>query len=379
MYAIRSYYADYSFALLMIDLDRFKWINDSLGHQAGDEFLRIIATRIRTSIRNVDTAARLGGDEFAILLEEFASSREVILVSKRILAALEEPCDLSGTTVQTSGSVGLVLNTRRYQNPEHLMRDADIAMYRAKEQGRARFKVFNQKMHKRLMAEIKLDSDLRNALLNGELRLHYQPIVSVADGRLEGFEALVRWESPDRGLVSPSDFIPLAEETGLIIPLGQWVLREACCRMAEWMREAGGGRKLTMSVNLSGRQFMQQDLVDFTAQALSDCGLSPDCLKLEITETAIMHDPRASLLMLQKLRELGVCIAIDDFGTGYSSLSYLQQFRITSYNVCYTKLLRGLPAHRGGGRGAPQRAALRHLHGRQRDLLRAGHASYNFV
>ncbi len=324
---------DYAFAALMLDMDQFKWINDSLGHLAGDKFLIEIAHRLESCIRAVDTVARLGGDEFGLLLEEYGSPNEVVLVSKRLQERLQEPIDLDGNDVRTSASIGIVLRTGDYKNAERIMRDADIAMYRAKETGKARFKVFNNKMHRQIVEELKLDSDLRRAVSNNEFRLHYQPIVTLPDLSMKGFEALIRWENPTQGLLQPDQFIPLAEENGLIIPIGQWVIKEACTQMAAWIKNMPEMEDMTMSVNLSGKQFIQSDLALFIEKMLTDAGLPPKNLKIEITETALMKDAKLSVGTLSRLKKLGVQIVIDDFGTGYSSLSYLHRFPIDELKI----------------------------------------------
>ncbi len=324
---------DYAYAVLMIDLDRFKWVNDSLGHQAGDELLVGIARRLESCVRAVDTVARLGGDEFAILLEEFAHPREVVAIAKRINAVMGTPFLLEGSEIVTTASVGMVVRTKYYDNPEDILRDADIAMYRAKEAGKARYKVFNRKMHKKVVEALQLETDLRQGLAQEQMLLHYQPIVSVENGSLQGFEALVRWNHPVRGLVSPSDFIPVAEETGLIVPLGQWVIVEACRQAQEWRTSYEDSECLTISVNLSARQFQQPDLVEFVSKTLKETGLSPSCLRLEITESAIMRDVSSAIETLRRFRAMGVQLVIDDFGTGYSSLSYLQRFPIDSLKI----------------------------------------------
>lgn len=323
---------DYRFAALMLDLDRFKWINDTLGHHAGDEFLIAIAHRLTSCIREVDTVARLGGDEFGIVLEEYGSSREVLKVAKRIQDALHLPMSLAETRVTSSASIGIVLRTRHYDDADGLMRDADIAMYRAKELGRGRFKVFNQKMHSRLVAEVELENSLRLAIQEEQLTLHYQPILSTSTGKLRGFEALLRWFSPAMGMISPSVIIPMAEKSGLIVPLGQWVLREACTRMKQWI-DTTGNNDLTVSVNLSFRQFAQPNFTQFVQNCLEQTRLAPRNLKLELTESCLMQNPAETVVKLSALRDLGVLLVIDDFGTGYSSLSYLQRFPINGLKI----------------------------------------------
>jgi Amt family ammonium transporter len=323
---------DYQYAVLMIDLNKFKGINDTLGHQAGDQLLVEVARRIAGCVRGMDTVARLGGDEFAVILEELKSKKEVMAVVERIGACLGQPCRLCGTSVTPGASIGIVLRTRDYASAEDLLRDADIAMYRAKEQGRASV-IFDRKMHQEILEAISLEADLRHALEAGELLLHYQPIVDVQHGAIEGFEALVRWDHPSRGLVPPAQFIPLAEETGLILPLGRFVIAEACRQLRDWQREMPEARGLSVSVNVSCRQFVKDGLVEHVAQVLADTGLAPECLKLEITESVLMHDAQHTAQELTRLKALGVKIAIDDFGTGYSSLSYLRQLPIDHLKI----------------------------------------------
>jgi len=323
---------DYNFAVLLLDLDKFKKINDSLGHQAGDELLISIAHRIKPYLRNVDTLARLGGDEFAIILEEFSAPREVIHIANRIQALMQQPFVLKGKEVFSSCSIGIVLDTKSYIDAADLLRDADIAMYRSKEQHRGRM-VFNRKMHDRVLHNITLENELRLALANNELELYYQPIVAVNSQRIMGFEALVRWNHPTRGLLPPNRFIPIAEESGLIIPLGQWGLRQACVQLVEWLALVPENTSLTMNVNLSPKQFLQGDLVEFVRQVIQETGIPPAALRLEITENVIMHDAELAVEKLTRLKKLGVNIAIDDFGTGYSSLSYLQRFPIDCLKI----------------------------------------------
>ncbi|WP_319760152.1 ammonium transporter [Maridesulfovibrio sp.] len=323
---------DYRFAAMMLDMDRFKWINDTLGHHAGDEFLIAIADRISSCIREVDTVARLGGDEFGIVVEEFSSYQEVIKIAKRIQHSLQLPLDLAEGRVTSSASIGIVLRSEDYDDSEAVMRDADIAMYRAKEMGRSRFKVFNQRMHSRLLAEVELENDLRQAIQDEELSLFYQPIMHASSGQLRGFEALLRWDSPQRGMVSPAEIIPLAEETGLIVPLGQWILREACLSMKKWL-DSTGIYDLTINVNLSFKQFGQPNFTQFVKNTLEQTKLPPKNLKLELTESCLMQNPAETMSKLTTLRKMGVQLVIDDFGTGYSSLSYLQRFPIDGLKI----------------------------------------------
>ncbi|MGD9610643.1 MAG: EAL domain-containing protein [Desulfovibrionaceae bacterium] len=323
---------DAQYAVLMIDLDKFKGINDTLGHMAGDALLKEVARRLSSCVRSMDTVARLGGDEFAIILEELRAKKEVMAVVERIGTALGKPLNLCGTTVTVAASIGIVLRTREYASAEDILRDADIAMYRAKEQGRGAM-IFDRRMHQEILDTMSLESELRQALSRGELFLHYQPIVSVHDGHIEGFEALVRWDHPIRGIVPPARFIPLAEETGLILPLGRFVISEACRQLRDWQRDMPEAAGLSVSVNVSCRQFVKDGLVEHVAAVLAETGLDPAGLKLEITESVLMHDPRHTALELTRLKALGVKIAIDDFGTGYSSLSYLRQLPIDHLKI----------------------------------------------
>lgn len=319
---------DFTFAVFLIDLDRFKLVNDSLGHLAGDDLLRQMSNRFLSCIRSGDTVARLGGDEFAILIEDFDKSSKVIEIANRIQEKAQEPFTIRNTDVHVSASVGIVLNTGAYDNAETILRDADIAMYRAKDLGKARFQLFNKKMHQQASESLKMENDLREAIVNGQLRLHYQPIVATASRELIGFEALVRWQRNENDIVSPVKFIPLAEETGLIIPLGEWVLQEACKQLKTWQTTMKDSRKLQINVNISAKQFLQNDLVSTVKNVLSETSLDPRFLKIEITESSIMEGGKLAIDRLNRLKEVGIKLAIDDFGTGYSSLSSLQKFPI---------------------------------------------------
>ncbi len=316
------------FAAMLIDLDRFKWINDSLGHPAGDLFLQEIARRMSGCLRVMDTLSRLGGDEFGILLEDLTSPREVITIARRILSVVRKPFDIDGFEVSSSASIGIVLRTAYYDTPEKIIRDADIAMYRAKDQGKDCLRVFNKRMLNQVSEEMQLENELRRGLINNEFMLYFQPILALEGRQLKGLEALVRWNNPTRGLMHPDTFIPLAEESGVIIQLGKWVLTEACSQLANWKQQLPDFEHIYMSVNISRKQFMQPDLADLVMRTLHESGLPASSLRLEITETAIMNDVRTSQQILEKLKNIGVRLAIDDFGTGYSSLSYLQQFPV---------------------------------------------------
>jgi diguanylate cyclase (GGDEF)-like protein/PAS domain S-box-containing protein len=321
------------FTVLFLDLDRFKIINDSLGHMVGDQLLVGIARRLETCVRSIDTVARLGGDEFTILLEDLKDPDETVEIVNRIQSELSVPFKLGGHEVFTSVSIGVAPSTTGYERAEDILRDADTAMYRAKSCGKARHEVFDREMHAHAMNLLHIETDLRRAVERGEMRLHYQPIVSLADESVIGFEALVRWQHSERGLVSPMDFIPVAEETGLIVPIGRWVLREACRQMSEWKRRDASAMPLFMSVNLSGKQFTQPDLLGQVTRILEETGLDPRSLKLEITESVVMENIDAAIETLESLRSLGVEVSIDDFGTGYSSLSYLHRLPIDTLKV----------------------------------------------
>ncbi len=315
-------------AVLFIDLDRFKMVNDSLGHAAGDALLIGVADRLRACLRVTDTAARFGGDEFAVVLEDLGHQEQAVTIARRIIEVLQAPFVVHGKEVFVNGSIGITFNSTSGASGEDLMRSADLAMYQAKKNGKARYEIFEPAMQARLVRTLDLETHLRRAVERDEFVLHYQPIVELANGRINGVEALVRWRHPDRGVVPPLKFVPLAEETGLIVPIGLWVLHEACRRAGGWNADRRGQPPLTMSVNLSARQLQQPDLPGVVAQILLETGLDPACLVLEITESLLLHDTDATMTRLQQLKALGLRMAIDDFGTGYSSLAYLRRFPI---------------------------------------------------
>jgi len=319
---------EYSFAVMFLDLDRFKVINDSLGHSAGDQLLIAIATRLSQSLRPGDTVARLGGDEFIILLEDMLDPDATSDTAERIQGVLAAPLDLDGHDVFTTVSIGITLSTLAYNSAEDMVRDADTAMYHAKMHGKSRHAIFDPAMHALAMSQLQLESDLRWAIERQELRVYYQPIVSLQTNRIVGFEALVRWQHPLRGLLYPVDFIQIAEETGLIVPLGWWVLGEACRQIRAWQTQFSEMESLSINVNLSVKQLAQPDVVGRIAHALEQADLEPQHLKLEITESMLIESNQATLATLTRIRELGVLFCIDDFGTGYSSLSYLHHFPI---------------------------------------------------
>ena len=324
---------DQIFAVLYIDLDRFKVINDSLGHMVGDELLVGIARRLEYCLRPGDTIARLGGDEFTVLLEDIGDGSDVTPIAERIQKELSSPFSLGGREVFTTVSMGIALSSKEYGRPEDILRDADTAMYRAKSMGKARHETFDVQMHSQAIKLLQLETDLRRALEREEFLVVYQPIMSLETGALRGFEALIRWPHPERGLISPMDFIPVAEETGMIVQIGEWVLREACQQMQRWQMTFPSDPPIFMSVNLSVRQFSQQDLIEKVVAILDETKLAPTSLKLEITESAVMENVETAISMLKQLRALGVQLAMDDFGTGYSSLSYLHRFPINTLKI----------------------------------------------
>uniref|UniRef100_B8HRI7 Response regulator receiver modulated diguanylate cyclase/phosphodiesterase with PAS/PAC sensor(S) n=1 Tax=Cyanothece sp. (strain PCC 7425 / ATCC 29141) TaxID=395961 RepID=B8HRI7_CYAP4 len=321
---------DFHYAVFFLDLDRFKVVNDSLGHLLGDEFLKAIARRLSSCLREEDMVARLGGDEFAILLEELSNPDIVHRIAERLQRVLSAPFTLKQHELFTTASIGIALGTSYYEQPEAILRDADIAMYQAKTQGKARHIIFDQAMHTRAVKRWQLESDLRWAIERREFCLVYQPIVSIQTERLIGFEALVRWHHPQRGWISPAEFISVAEETGLIIPLGHWVLWEGCRQLRQWQSQFNlsptAEPPLTVSVNLSSKQFCQPDLIHYIQQVLQQTGMEGTCLKLELTESILMENLSTATSLLVQLKELGIQLALDDFGTGYSSLSYLHRF-----------------------------------------------------
>ena len=322
-----------SVAVLFLDLDRFKVVNDSLGHAAGDHLLVMLAARLHACVRAEDTVARFGGDEFAILLGELAASEDVLRVVERINQELDTTFHLDGHDVVTKTSIGIATSAVPTVTAAELLRDADVALYRAKGAGRGRYVVFDATMQVRALERLELEADLRLALERDEFRVYYQPKIALGTGQLAGMEALVRWQSPTRGLVAPAAFIPVAEETGLIRPLGQWVLEEACRQTARWNADLAKESPIVVSVNLSARQFAQPTLVAEVARALRESGMTPCHLQLEITETVAMGDAEATIETLRCLKGLGVQLAIDDFGTGYSSLAYLKRFPVDTLKI----------------------------------------------
>ena len=341
--------ADYQFAVLFLDCDRFKVVNDSLGHLVGDELLVAIARRLEQCLSPNHTLARLGGDEFAILLTNIPNLDSATQVADQILSALAQPFQLARYEVFINASIGITLNHAEHKQPEHLLRDADTAMYRAKASGRGQYQVFDPIMHTKALQLLHLETDLRRAIQQQEFVVHYQPIVALHNHQLMGFEALVRWQHPQQGLLSPAIFIPVAEETGLIAQIGHWVLQEACQQLCRWQQESSPELELSISVNLSARQVAQPDLVAQIDQILAETQVNPQALKLEITESVIMENPQSASVMFQELRERQIQLSIDDFGTGYSSLSYLHSFPINILKIDRSFVQRLTDSSEGSG------------------------------
>ena len=325
--------ADDLFAVLFLDLDNFKVVNDSVGHHAGDELLVAVARRLEQCMRGGDMVARLGGDEFAILLEHVSEIGDAALIAERVQASLAAPIDLGGYQVFTSVSIGVALSSSANELPDYLLRSADMAMYRAKRGGRARFELFDPMMHAEALRRLQIETDLRRALERQEFCLYYQPVVSLETGRIAGVEALLRWQHPERGIVVPSEFIPLAEETGLILAVGHWVLAEACRQVGAWRTMQSVPAPLALGVNLSAKQCAQPDLAEQVAQVLAHTTFDASLLRLEITESVIMEQPELAGQMLGKLKQLGILLHLDDFGTGYSSLSYLHKLPLDAVKI----------------------------------------------
>ncbi|MFM6193275.1 MAG: putative bifunctional diguanylate cyclase/phosphodiesterase [Planktothrix sp.] len=324
---------NYQFAVLFLDCDRFKVVNDSLGHLVGDELLILISRRLNLYIKPQNTLARLGGDEFAILLTEIPNSHHAIELADQILESFSKPFQLERHEVFINASIGIVIGHDEYNEPEHLLRDADTAMYRAKALGKGQYHIFDPAMHAAALERLQLETDLRRGLEQQELVVHYQPIVNLNTGKIAGFEALVRWRHPERGLVPPGLFIPIAEETGLITPIGYWVLSESCRQLRTWQKQNLVDSSVFVSVNLSVKQFCQPNLLEQIDQVLEQSQLAPNCLKLEITESAIMDNEKDVAFILREMRKRHILISIDDFGTGYSSLSYLHSFPVDTLKV----------------------------------------------
>jgi diguanylate cyclase (GGDEF)-like protein len=318
-------------ALMVMDLDRFKTINDTLGHHAGDRMLVQVAERLKPCVREQDTVARLGGDEFTIILERVSTTEEAAVVARKIIDAMSAPFELEAQSIYVTPSIGITLFPYDDDGVDGLLKNADAAMYQAKAKGRNGFQFFTAGMNERSVERLKIEVGLRQAIENEELLLHYQPKVNLQTGRIQAMEALVRWQRPATGLVPPMDFIPIAEDTGLIIPIGEWVMRKALAQTRIWLDN--GLPVARVAINMSARQFRQSDLAAFISEALRESGLNGEHLEIELTESALMEDMSASVAVLQHLKKLGVRVAIDDFGTGYSSLNYLKRFPIDTLKI----------------------------------------------
>ena len=337
-----------SIAVVFIDLDHFKFINDSLGHNAGDRLLQQMAERLRSVVRDGDTVSRLGGDEFILILNDQQNEEVMFRAMQRIISKVSEPLSIDGRELVVTCSAGVSLHPQDGPDIETLLKNADAAMYRAKEHGRNNFQFYTVEMNRLVNERLALESSLRRALERNELLLHYQPKLNLKSGAIVGAEALVRWQHPERGLIYPELFIPLAEETGLIVQIGEWVLRTACAQNRAW--QDAGLPPLTVSVNLSARQFRQESLIKTVSKILSDTGLRADHLEMELTESIVMHNAEAAIAVLKGLKELGVQLSVDDFGTGYSSLSYLTNLPIGILKIDRA-FVRDISARTGRGDG----------------------------
>ncbi len=328
-----QHHPDYRFAVFLLDLDSFKLVNDSLGHEQGDHLLKEVAYRLQNCLAENAFLARFGGDEFTILLQGIHDLTDAIKVAESILDAMAITFNLDGYEIFLNTSIGIVLNNHCSSQSEDFLRNADIAMYRAKAEGKSRYSVFDTVMHDQVVQRLHLETDLRLAIDRQELQLYYQPILSIATRSIVGFEALLRWHHPTRGMISPAEFIPIAEETGLIIPLGRWILSEACRQMQQWKTEFSESSLEFVSVNLSGRELLQPDIIDRIQQILAETGVDPNHLKLEVTESSLITNTEVAGDRLQQLSETGIKLSLDDFGTGYSSLSYLHRFPVNHLKI----------------------------------------------
>ncbi len=318
-------------ALLFFDLDRFKVINETLGHGHGDQLLQHVAQRMKSSLRETDTVGRLGGDEFVVILTGLTDTSDAARVAQNILNTLVRPITLDNHEIFVTTSIGISLYPNDAKDVEGLTQNADAAMYRAKEQGRNHYQFYTLDMNAKALERLNLENDLRHALERDEFLLHYQPLLDLTSQQIVGFEVLLRWDHTDLGFISPVDFIPIAEETGLIMPIGEWVLNAACQQAKQWQDQ--GFKNANIAVNLSNRQFAQENMLDTVTKALDSCGLEPEHLELEITESCVMENPEEAIIVLRQLNDMGVRISIDDFGTGYSSLSYLKRFPLDTLKI----------------------------------------------
>lgn len=324
---------DYKYAVLFLDCDNFKMINDSLGHILGDRILQEIPLRLQSCLIENSFLGRLGGDEFIVLLSELKDHQEAITMTAQFQKCLADSFAIDRRDIFLNFSIGIVFSDRQYKRPEQLLRNADLAMYRAKELGKGQYQIYNQQMHHHALERLQLETDLRIGIKRAEFFLQYQPIVSIERSHLRSFEALVRWQHPKKGLIAPNNFIPVAEETGLIVPLGLWVLEQSCEQLKIWEQGNNKALPIKMNINVAVQQFYQNNLVAEIDRILATTGIAPDCLNLEITESAIMRNTDLASKTLQQLRERQIQISIDDFGTGYSSLSYLHQFPVDNLKI----------------------------------------------
>jgi diguanylate cyclase (GGDEF)-like protein/PAS domain S-box-containing protein len=322
---------DRKVGMLFVDLDRFKLVNDTLGHYAGDLMIAEVGRRLTRCVRAGDTVGRISGDEFAVVLADLAHADDAAVVAQKLLVALAEPYHLAGSEAFATASIGIAVYPGDGDDAEDLLRNADMAMYRVKESTRNAYCFFTAEMNLRSAEKMQLNNDLRHAIERNEFVLHYQPKVELGNGALTGFEALLRWNHPTRGLVPPGQFVPALEESGLIVPVGEWVLREACAQIGRWQR--AGLRPVPVAVNLSAKQFRRRDLDEVVSKALAEAGVAPALLELEITESCLMEDPDQAVRLLHDLRDAGVRISVDDFGTGYSSLSYLTRLPLSALKI----------------------------------------------
>ena len=324
---------EYNYAVLFLDCDRFKVINDSLGHTIGDKLLIAVADRLKCCLPEATTIARLGGDEFIVFLDKIENTESATTTAQKINQVMKLPFRIEKREIFINVSIGIVLGNQDYRQPENLLRDADTAMYRAKEEGKGRYIVFEKNMHARAEKIMELETDLRRACKRQEFELHYQPIINLETNKLNGFEALIRWNHPEKGRISPGDFIPIAEETGSIVQIGIWALRQACYQLKEWQAKQVSQEPITISVNLSVKQFSQPDLIEQIDQILEETQLEGKNLKLEITESAIVDNNELATDILDRLKSRGLQLLIDDFGTGYSCLSYLHRFPVDTLKI----------------------------------------------
>ncbi len=316
---------------MFLDLDRFKVVNDTLGHAIGDELLRHVAHRLAGCVRVGDTVCRFSGDEFVLIVNDLAEAEDARLIAQKVLQAFADPFRVGGHEIFVSTSIGISMYPTDCEDEEALLKDADAAMYRAKESGRNNFQFYTREMNARAMYRLKLENSLRHALERGEFRLHYQPKACLHTGRVTGVEALLRWERPDHGLVPPADFVPLLEDTGLIVPVGEWVIAEACRQIAAW--RASGREPVSIAINISARQFAARNLGEIVKRVLDEHGADPRYIELELTESLLMVNTEEAVRTLEYLKSMGLRLSIDDFGTGYSSLSYLKRFPIDALKI----------------------------------------------